>query len=270
VDCSVEEHHPHNKNTIILLHGWLDNLASFQRLSEQLSDFRLILLDFPGHGQSAHLPPGQVYYFIDLVNVIDDLVEHFELDKFFIVAHSMGAAVSTLYAALNRNLAGLVLIDGHGPLSSKPEEVVELLQKALASRRQRTGKRMFNSLDDMVKARALHSKVAEGLIKPIVERGSIKQDNQFRWSSDARLKDPSHVRLSEQQVQYCLSAIQCNVVLILAKGGFLYNHPITQQRIGKFKSCELFEWNGSHHIHLERPIETAEVIKNFIQRQLAD
>ena len=48
----------------VALHGWLDNAGSFDTLAPQLvaecPRHALLCLDYPGHGRSSHLPPGQV------------------------------------------------------------------------------------------------------------------------------------------------------------------------------------------------------------------
>ena len=48
----------------LALHGWLDNAGSFDTLAPQLVSacprHALLCLDYPGHGRSSHLPPGQV------------------------------------------------------------------------------------------------------------------------------------------------------------------------------------------------------------------
>ena len=61
--------HTENTRTWLALHGWLDNAGSFDLLAPGLvsdcPDLRLVCLDYPGHGLSSHLPPGQMYHFLE-------------------------------------------------------------------------------------------------------------------------------------------------------------------------------------------------------------
>ena len=60
---------------VLALHGWLDNAASFIPLSAQLPGLDLVAIDLPGHGRSAHLPPGADYSFVGAINAILDVAD---------------------------------------------------------------------------------------------------------------------------------------------------------------------------------------------------
>ena len=53
----------------VALHGWLDNAGSFDGVAPLVVSAcpsqSLICLDYPGHGLSSHLPPGQAYHYLE-------------------------------------------------------------------------------------------------------------------------------------------------------------------------------------------------------------
>ena len=78
-----------NKPALIALHGWLDNAASFRPLSEHLTDYQLISLDFAGHGKSDHRANGAHYHLIDNIQDLHEAIALLALPEVNIVAHSM-------------------------------------------------------------------------------------------------------------------------------------------------------------------------------------
>ena len=88
---------------VLCLHGWLDNAATFHYLAPLLtknSQYRLIAIEFPGHGQSEHLHPAADYQFISGIAIMDGVLEVLKLEKPKLLAHSMGAALSSIYAGV--------------------------------------------------------------------------------------------------------------------------------------------------------------------------
>ena len=63
------------RRKVLALHGWLDNAASFVPLAAQLPDLDLVMLDLPGHGRSAHLPPGADYNLMVTLNAVLDVAD---------------------------------------------------------------------------------------------------------------------------------------------------------------------------------------------------
>lgn len=60
----------------------------------------ILALDMMGHGRSSHYPKGQ-YYFLywDGVTMIRRICSFFGWEKITLLGHSLGGAISFLYAA---------------------------------------------------------------------------------------------------------------------------------------------------------------------------
>ena len=85
----------------IVLHGWLENSGSFNGLAPHFRKrgHRLLCIDLPGHGLSSHYPSGMFYNFLDSLHYIKRVAEHFGLEKFNLMGHSMGGAMCAVFSA---------------------------------------------------------------------------------------------------------------------------------------------------------------------------
>ena len=267
-ECSVVEWNPSGSILVFALHGWLDNLASFESLVEFMPDVRLVAFDFPGHGHSEHIPPGAAYHFIDGIYLIDDLAAHFKQEKFHLLGHSMGAAVSCLYAAAqSQKVAKLCIIESLGPLTAAPEQGIELMQNSVIQRQQLKQKQkpIYSRFNEALVARAIASKIKGELIKPIVERGLSKVADGYTWRADSRLRVMSPMRLSEQQLEQLIRQISAPVFLIEGDTGLLADNEMLQSRKSWFTHLSTDSIPGGHHVHLEEPQACAEKIQAFFK-----
>src|SRR5690606_27983762 len=128
---------------VIALHGWLDNAASFLPLLPHLPPLDLLLLDFPGHGRSAHLPPGAEYALPSYIHAVLDAADALGWDRFALLGHSMGAAVAAMAAvAVPERIERLALIETVGPLSEEADAAPARLRQAVAAARALREKRL--------------------------------------------------------------------------------------------------------------------------------
>ena len=265
-ECSVVEWNPDGSVLVFALHGWLDNLATFECLVEHMPDIRLIAFDFPGHGHSAHIAPGSAYHFLDGIYLIDDLARHFNQQRINLLGHSMGGAVSTLYAASqNKRVAKLAIIESLGPLTAEVEEAVYLLRNAVKQRALLAEKRkpVYTSFGKALTARAHASQIDEAYIKPIVERGLTKVDGGYTWRADSRLRTTSPSRLSEEQLKAVLSEITAPVLFVEGDKGLLRDNERVQNRKSDFSNLKVELVAGGHHVHLEQPGTCGQLIQDF-------
>ncbi|AOE49894.1 alpha/beta fold hydrolase [Kangiella sediminilitoris] len=253
---------------VLCLHGWLDNAATFHYLAPLLTkdtNYRLIAIEFPGHGQSDHLHPAADYQFLSGISVIDSVIDILKLEKPKFLAHSMGAALSVIYAGVFPDKVGsIVSIDALGALVSSPEGTVIQLQKALLQRKQRSGnKRYFKDLKTAATARAQVSELPVDILLPLIERGVTLCEEGYQWSSDSRLKHLSWLRLTEPQLEAIMRNIVCPVQVILASGGLSNEYPGIEQRFGYLERVERVDMEGGHHLHMQFADAVAEKIIGF-------
>ncbi len=268
-ECAIAEWNPSGSILVFALHGWLDNLASFEAIIKYMPNIRLVAVDFPGHGHSSHIPAGLAYHFIDGLYLIDDLAAYFKQKKINLLGHSMGGAVSTLYAASQTDkVAGLVLIESLGPLTAEPEQAFDLMSKAVKQRRLLRNKRkpVYPSFEEALIARAEASNIEKALIKPLVERALTKVEGGYTWRADPRLRIVSPLRMSEKQLNFALSNISAPVLLIEGTHGLLESYPVIKERKKQFKILEVHLFEGGHHVHLEKPEACGEEIASFFMK----
>ena len=108
---------------MILLHGYLETMYVWNEVAEELrKDFRVILIDLPGHGLSCSAPVNTMEFIATSVKGVMDVCG---VQKAWIGGHSMGG-----YAALAcckifpENFEGLLLIHSH-PYQDPPEKAAD-------------------------------------------------------------------------------------------------------------------------------------------------
>ncbi|MGB0496643.1 MAG: alpha/beta fold hydrolase, partial [Kangiellaceae bacterium] len=275
-DCCLVEWNPGGENLVFALHGWLDNLATFESLANYMPNTRFIAVDSPGHGHSAHIEQDKAYHFIDGVYLIDDLIEHFGQQSINLLGHSMGGALATIYASVQpKRIKNLLLIEAIGPVTTKESEFPETLRNSLTQRRLLKDKRkpFYSSFNLALEARANVSNISPDLIKPLVERALTTIDNSkdtkvtgYTWRADSRLRSSSAMRMTEAQLRCLLPLIEAPTLLIEGKQGLLQlpdtAHVQARKSLIKNLKVELLE--GGHHLHLEYPQMIAQIISDFM------
>lgn len=246
---------------LLMLHGWLDNAASFALLAPLLAErFHVIALDLPGHGHSQHLPESTVYQHVDYARAVLAAADALALPRFHLLGHSLGAGVATLVAiAAPERVRGLALIEGLGPLGDDGSRTLDRFREAMASKAGGNRPlRVFPTIDDAANARALVGGLDAALARPIVERGLREVDGGYRWRSDPRLSRPTAIRLAETQVMALLLGLAAPTSLLLARPHPPYLEPeALQVRIDCVADIRVTHMDGGHHLHLEKPADVA-------------
>ncbi|MFZ3407634.1 alpha/beta fold hydrolase [Vibrio chagasii] len=256
--------------TVVFIHGWLDNSASFSsvitNLQTRLPDCHLIAIDLFGHGLSSH-KSGSYYPFHDYIDDLHQLVTKLSPNRLVLVGHSLGALIASCYsAAFPEKVSGLIQIEGHGPLSEAPQETVSRLRDGVLSRlrQRRKPSRPLSSLEDAIKLRAHANQINAELIAPIVERGIAELDDSWQWRCDPNLKCDSLYRMSQAHAEAIMAAIECPQLIILGNDGF--RHLQHNRYKSAHSPLNIETVPGGHHCHLESPELVSELILGLVNK----
>ncbi|XP_070153706.1 probable serine hydrolase isoform X3 [Polyergus mexicanus] len=266
---------------IVAIHGWQDNSGTFDNLTELLpSNIAILGIDLPGHGFSSHLPFGQFYYvFWDGVITLRRIIKYYKWNKVKLLGHSLGGAISFLYAA------------------SYPDEVDILISLDIASPSVRditkTAAMTGDYIDKFLKYELLTldnapcyeyneminivEKAYEGSItkegaETLMKRGMQQAytKGKYYFSRDPRLKVAILGMFSLDLVLEYASRIKCAYLNIRAIPGMKFEQPENYQKVLDniklvARKFEYHEVNGTHHVHLSEPEKIAPIIINFLQ-----
>lgn len=255
---------------LLALHGWLDNSESFQPLFAYLQACHVVAIDLPGHGFSQHLPPGAEYHYVDYVRTVAEVAQVLQWDHYAVMGHSLGAGIAPLVAGtFPEHISHLILIEGLGPLTCPANDAPQRLRQALHSRweTEELPPEPYPSLADVVRLRQKVGDLSATNAQLLMLRNLKQTPQGWIWRTDARLKRPTLLRLTEEQVAGFLRAVRCPTLLIQGDRGFL-----AQDRSWDY-ILDRCQWltdlttrsaSGGHHVHMDSPAEVAEHISRFL------
>lgn len=260
--------HDSTKPPLLALHGWLDNAATFDLLAPLLDCFHIVAVDFAGHGWSEHRAAGTRYHILDHVDDVLSIVNQLGWHQFTVMGHSMGAGVASLFAsALPERVQKLVMIEGLGPYTGKPEDAAKHLRTALLEWQDFADKpRLIATMDIAIQARMNGLlPVSENASRLLCARGVKAVDGGFMWTADKRLRLSSPSRFSEAQVCAFLSAITVPTLLIMAENSLPFNPHDYAARVAAHPQLTLVKLAGGHHLHVDDNVDGVfQAIKTFL------
>ena len=99
VNINYELYGNNKKETIVLLHGWGQNIDMMKPLGNYLSDdYQILIVDLPGFGNSEE--PKYPWSLLDYVKSIREIVLKEKIDKPIMMGHSFGGKLALLYASI--------------------------------------------------------------------------------------------------------------------------------------------------------------------------
>jgi len=250
---------------LLCLHGWLDNANSFLPLMSLLPEIDLVAIDMPGHGFSDHLD--SAYTVPDSAYWAAGVIKALGWESCHIAGHSLGGIIAPLVAVgIPETIESLVLIESSGALTSEPDEFVDRLQSSMSDRLadDKYQSRVYENKDEAINSRLRSAKMNTNSARLIIDRQLAQFDDGWRWRFDPKLRVATAHRLTEAHVRAINASIQCPVLTIIAKDGFLSSREQTASRMELIKDHRSVTLTGHHHLHMDTPEPVSAAINQFL------
>ncbi len=256
---------------LLLLHGWLDNAASFSLLAPKLNNFYAVALDLTGHGQSDRRSADANYHIWDDLPEILGVVEQLGWTTFDLMGHSRGAIIASLLAsAVPERIKHLVLLDAILPPALPEQNFSEQLRKALEEKPALliAKNRVFSTASQAAVVRHKNG-LSAGAAQLLSERNLKPCAGGVTWTTDRRLYGASAVKLTAGQNRNVLENLTMPALLLLAEGGAMASSELLQEVTQSSPGMTVEYRPGGHHFHMEEPLEPlCQRIESFLGEEV--
>ncbi|MEB3226013.1 MAG: alpha/beta fold hydrolase, partial [Synechococcus sp.] len=252
------------KPLILLLHGILEQGASWQLIAPQLAaqGYWVVAPDLRGHGKSAH---AQSYSMLDFLADVDDLSKQLTTQPFILVGHSMGSVIGAMYTGIRReNVSHLMLVETIVPNDIDDAETSNHLTTHLDYLAKPPQHPIFPSIE--VAARRLRQatpQLSQGLSESLTTRSTIPVANGVQWRWDPFLRTRAGIEfngISRRRYLALLKNIQAPITLIYGDQSE-FNRPADLEVIeGTLPQAQRLTISGGHNLHFENPQAIAQII----------
>ncbi|KAG0379435.1 hypothetical protein BGX24_000391 [Mortierella sp. AD032] len=281
---------PRDCRRFIAFHGYLDNAGSFDPLLlEQLGPepVEILALDLAGHGTSSHRT-SEDYALWRYIEDADQIVEQLGWQKHAIIGHSMGGAISTLYAGLYESRVTLcVLLDNMGPLSRSVEDQPQHLLEHIADKKNLLTKRIafHPTVESACQARSHGGAygIAPEFAELLMPRGlrpaeRTSEDGKtmvqgWTWSTDRLLTIRSAQSMSEDYAKAFMTRITCPVIAVMAEGGLFHLKDVLNHRSDWIHKGKLTMTSvpGKHSVHMENaPLVASKIVPWILAQDIGE
>lgn len=251
---------------VLLVHGTLGDLADWDGWVDVLSDhYRVIRLDLPAFGLSGEVPNGN--YSIDrMLSLVDSLMDHLQQKSFAVVGISLGGAIAFRYAATRTSrVTALVLINSAGIESGRPIDDGQRAKDTPRPRNDIFAGPVVTTADIVEFYSAYTSdpaRLPEGFIQRKVDMLNVRGRDETGRKIAALYERGNPERV--------LSHVRAPSLVLWGSRNYALDNQVARRFAAALtSSCDvdlIFHEKGGHYINVERPRETAELIRAFLDR----
>lgn len=274
---------PRDKQPIIAIHGWQDNAGTWDNLIPLLPVTTSVLcIDLPGHGLSTHYPKGMIYYiFWDGIVLVRRIVKHFNWSKVTLMGHSLGGAISFMYAAsFPDEVDKIICVDIASPAVREPSSMVKntggSIDKMLEYEHLTDDKVPCYGYDEMIDivCDAYKGSLSRENCRVLMKRGMsrtpihLKKQGYF-FKRDPRLKVSGLAMMSLETALEYAEKVKCKVLNLRALPGQRWEkldyYLAVIAKLKEGTDIQYLEVEGTHHVQLEAPQNIVQYIEDFLE-----
>jgi pimeloyl-ACP methyl ester carboxylesterase len=249
---------------LLLIHGGRDHCRNWDWVAEELRhDYHIIAPDLRGHGDSQWMIGGS-YNQIDYVYDIAQLLRQTDLTPLTIIGHSLGGAISLMYAGLYpENVRKLVAIEGLGPSPAMIRERIEQpveqrLRTWVDDLRKLSGRvpRRYASLEEAYeRMQTENPHLSEEQARHLTIHGSNQnEDGTYSWKFDNYVRVFAPTGLDIAQQHHLWGRISCPTLLFRGTESWA-SDPEADGRARHFRNARVVNVEKAghwvHHDQLE-------------------
>jgi pimeloyl-ACP methyl ester carboxylesterase len=261
-DLQVREDGPRHAPAVVLLHGFACSIGWWDDMVPALArDYHVIRFDLLGHGGSQK--PKDGYGMEEQAGRVAAALDRLDVRRATVVGHSMGGAVATaLREARPALVTSLVFLD-----SAPDDDDSKLPFTARLGTVPVLGEAIRRVVPDELIRQGLESAFADGYDVPdrfvddFNDMTYTSYDDSRSASSDYRKEAGLDERLARERVP----------LLVLWGSQDDIAEPSSAQDFRKVPGARIVVLDGvGHSPHVEKPAETARLIRNFLAQKPAN
>ena len=266
-DTAYWEYNPTKQPTLLLIHGFRGTHHGLLRIAEELSDYRLVIPDLPGFGDSEALPTG--HSIDDYLAWLDAFRRHIDgAEQSYIVGHSFGTIITSHYAAMHPDsVKKLVLIN---PIGSPALESEQRLLVQLAILYYWLGRKLPASAARAWIAMKPATKIMSITMRKTKDKTIRRYIDEQHYAHFSSFANPTQLAQAfKTSVSHDVSQVagQLHIPTLLIAGEKDDITSLAKQRHlhGAIDGAQLIVIDGVGHLtHYETPDQVATAIRNFI------
>lgn len=127
-DINYVDYGNNKKGTIVLLHGWGQNIEMMDMLGKPFQEeYRIVIIDFPGFGKSPQ--PSEAWGVEEYTSCLFTFLKSLKVENPIIIGHSFGGRVAICYAGKYGAKKVMLLASPFRPSQKKPSKKTKIYKK---------------------------------------------------------------------------------------------------------------------------------------------